>query len=83
MLALQHDSNGNFSHLHDHALEMHIEATLKNRKEINSLLEKLNSVDLTEKQRALLTKFGETRERFSKEGINLAREQLGQGKYIV
>jgi len=81
MLALQHDPNGNFSHLHDHALEMHIEATLKNRKEINSLLEKLNSVDLTEKQRTLLTKFGETRERFSKEGVNLAREQLGQGKY--
>ncbi len=81
MLALQHDPSSSFSRLHDHPLDFHIEATLKNRQLINEQLEKLQRLELTEKQRTLLAKFSETRERFSKEGVNLAREQLAKSNF--
>lgn len=82
MLALQHEPNNPFARLHDHPLSMHIDATLENRKEINSLLEKLSGMTLTAEQQTLLAKFGETRERFSREGVNLARQQLGEERYM-
>ncbi len=82
MLGLQHNPDGPVASLHDHPLDMHIEATLKNRGEINDLLEKLKAAPLTDAQKALLDKFGETRERFSREGVNKARDQLKQGAYM-
>ena len=82
MLGLQHNPDGPVASLHDHPLDMHIEATLKNRGEINELLEKLKAAPLTDAQKALLDKFGETRERFSREGVNKARDQLKQGAYM-
>ncbi|RKT58819.1 methyl-accepting chemotaxis sensory transducer with Pas/Pac sensor [Azonexus fungiphilus] len=82
MLGLQHNPDGPVASLHDHPLDMHIEATLKNRGEINDLLEKLKAAPLTDAQKALLDKFGETRERFSHEGVNKARDQLKQGAYM-
>jgi aerotaxis receptor len=81
MLALQHDPGNSSSKLHDHPLDRHIEATLKNRQAINALLDDIRKLELTDKENALLAKFGETRERFSKEGINLARSLLSEGKY--
>ncbi len=82
MLALQHDPSSQFAQLHDHPIDLHVEATMKNRKEINDLLEKLAAAPLTEKQKALLSKFGETRERFSREGVNAARELLKQQLFL-
>ncbi len=82
MLALQHDPGSQFAKLHDHPLDLHIEATLKNRQEINSLLEQLQAIKLSDKETALLQKFGEVRERYSKEGINLARDHLKQGLFM-
>ena len=82
MLALQHDPASQFAKLHDHPLDMHIDATLKNRSEINDLLEKLKTAPLSEKQKTLLDKFSETRERFSREGVNAARELLKQGLFL-
>ena len=82
MLGLQHDPSNPNSKLHDHPLEKHIEATLKNREAINAELEKLKKIPLTEKEQQLISKFGETRERFSKEGINLARDLLKEGKFL-
>jgi aerotaxis receptor len=82
MLGLQHNPDGPVASLHDHPLDMHIEATLKNRGEINDLLEKLKAAPLTDAQKALLDKFGETRERFSRDGVNKARDQLKQGAYM-
>jgi aerotaxis receptor len=81
MLALQHDPANLNSTLHDHALDVHIEATLKNREAINGLLDTLKKTSITEKEQQLLAKFGETRERFSKEGVNVARNLLKEGKY--
>ncbi len=81
MLALQHDPSNPNARLHDHPLSAHIDATLANRQEINSVLEQLKGAPLSDKQQALLNKFGETRERFSREGVNLAREQLSAGNF--
>jgi aerotaxis receptor len=81
MLALQHDPTNPNARLHDHPLSAHIDATLANRQEINSLLDQLKSAPLTDKQQTLLNKLGETRERFSREGVNLAREQLSAGNF--
>jgi len=83
MLGLQHDPSNPNSTLHDHPLDIHIEATLKNREAINSLLEDIKKVPLTDKEQQLLAKFGETRERFSKEGINVARGLLKEGKFLA
>ena len=82
MLALQHDSANPNSKLHDHPLNMHIDATLKNREEINALLDEIKKLPLSSKEQELFAKFSETRERFSKEGINLARSLLAEGKYL-
>lgn len=41
MLALQHDPANPSARLHEHPLAMHIDNTLKNREEINRLLERL------------------------------------------
>jgi aerotaxis receptor len=82
MLGLQHDANNPNSKLHDHPLDMHVEATLKNREEINKLLDELKKQSLTDKQKELLARFGDARERFSKEGVNLARGLLKEGKFL-
>ncbi len=82
MLGMQHDPSNPNSKLHDHPIDMHIEATLKNREAINLLLEELKKVPLSEKEQLLIAKFGETRERFSKDGINIARALLKEGKFL-
>jgi aerotaxis receptor len=82
MLGLQHDPASQFAKLHDHPVDLHIDATLNNRKEINQLLEQLKGITLTDKEKAQLDKFSDTRERFSREGINLARDLLRQGNYM-
>jgi len=81
MLGLQHDSANPNSKLHDHPLDLHIDNTLKNREAINAELEMLKKLALTDRQKALLEKLGETRERFSSEGVNVARGLLKEGKF--
>lgn len=49
MLGMQHDPSNPNSKLHDHPMEVHIDATLKNREAINLLLEDLKKVTLSEK----------------------------------
>ncbi|MGE5491318.1 MAG: methyl-accepting chemotaxis protein [Actinomycetota bacterium] len=82
MLGLQHDPTNPNSKLHDHPVTMHIDATLKNREEINKELDALKQMTLSPQERALLDKFAETRERFSKEGVNVARGLLANGEYV-
>ena len=81
MLALQHDPTSPFVKMHEHPVDMHVNATLKNREEINSLLETLKKLTLTDTQKALLDKFSESREKFSKEGVNAARGLIAEGKF--
>jgi aerotaxis receptor len=81
MLGLQHDPNNPNAKLHDHPVDTHIEATLKNRQEIDALFGELTKLPFSAKEQSLLARLGETRERFSKEGLNLARELLKEGKF--
>ena len=81
MLALQHDPGSPFVGMHDHPIDMHIQNTLNNRQEINALLDELKKIPLSASQQALLAKFGETRERFSREGVSAARDQLKAGQF--
>lgn len=82
MLGLQHDPSSQFARLHDHPVDLHIDNTLSNRKEINELLEKLQGIALTDKEKAALDTFSNIRERYSREGINLARDLLRQGNFM-
>jgi aerotaxis receptor len=82
MLGLQHDPSNPNAKLHDHPIDLHIENTLKNREEINRLLDELKKQSLTDKQKELLARFGDARERFSKEGVNLSRGLLKEGKFL-
>ena len=81
MLGLQHDPGSAFVKMHDHPVSLHVDATLNNRKEINELLEKLKNAPMTAEQKVLLDRFSATRERFSSEGVNVARGMLTEGKY--
>ena len=81
MLALQHEATNPFAKMHDHPLDLHINATLKNREEINGLLDVLKKQTLTDTQKVLLDKFGESREKYSKEGVNAARSLLAESKF--
>lgn len=82
MLGLQHDPSNPNAKLHDHPLEVHIEATLKNREAIAGLMEELKKLQLSDREQQLLAKFTDSRERFSKEGVNLARGLLKEGKFL-
>ncbi len=82
MLGLQHDPGSPNSKLHDHPLALHIDNTLKNRQEINALLEELKGIPMSTEQRTLFDQFGASRERISKEGVTPAREALAAGQYL-
>ena len=82
MLGLQHDPGNPNSKLHDHPIEFQTDARAKNREIIIAELESLNKLALTDKQKTLLAKFGDTRERYSKEGIALASNLLKDGKFV-
>ena len=81
MLSLQHDPGNPNAKLHDHPLGLHLDATLKNRAEINAHLDELAKLPLSDKEKALLARFSETRERFSREGVSVARDLLQKGEY--
>jgi methyl-accepting chemotaxis protein len=61
---------------------LHINNTLKNREEINKILDEIKALNLSDKQKELLAKFSDLRERFSKEGVNAARGLLKDNKYL-
>ena len=82
MLGLQHDPANPSARLHDHPLDLHVDNTLKNRQEINAALDELKKHRLSEQGQALFAKFSATRERYSSEGINVARRLLKEGKYL-
>ncbi len=81
MLSLQHDPTNINSRLHDHPVSAHMDTIVKNRAEVDNLLETLQKAGLTDKQKALLEKFGSTRKRFASEGIDGTRDLLAEGKY--
>lgn len=80
-LGLQHEPGSPFYSMHDHPLSLHTDATLKNRERINTLLAEIERVTTGERERQLLAKFSELRERFSNEGVGPARNALNEGQF--
>ena len=81
MLALQHSPTSAYLKMHDHSVDMHIEATLKNRELIESLRKTYEASPKSPAEQALAIAFFEARDRFSREGVNLAREAIKAGDY--
>ncbi len=57
LLAYQHDPNSPAAHLHDHPIEMHLEAFVERRKEINKLWNDYTATLLTDEEKALVADF--------------------------
>ncbi|PTD97130.1 methyl-accepting chemotaxis protein [Pseudothauera lacus] len=82
-LALQHEPSNPFVNMHDHPVGLHVEATLRNRERINELIRRIEAMPLSVRERELMAVFGEVRERFSREGVNAAREAIARDNYLL
>jgi len=80
-LALQHAPDSRYVALHDHPLDMHIDATLANRKIIEELRAEYEQRSKSSEEEALAKAFFEARDAFSREGVNAAREALKAGDF--
>jgi aerotaxis receptor len=81
MLALQHSPTNVYSKMHDHPLEIHTDATMKNREIIESLRATYEKTPKNPAERALADKFFDARDRFSSEGVSMARKALAAGDF--
>jgi PAS domain S-box-containing protein len=81
MLALQHSPDNRYYQQHDHPVDLHIEATLKNREIIESLRAVYDQAPLSDEEQRLAKAFFEVRDQFSQEGIALARQALKAGDF--
>ena len=81
MLGLQHSPDNRYHSQHDHPVDVHIENTLQNRKIIEELRKTYESNIKSPEEKALADAFFDARDRFSKEGVNLARDALKTGNY--
>jgi aerotaxis receptor len=81
MLALQHNPGTPFAKMHDHPVDMHIEATLKNREQIEALRAEYEKSPKSAEEEALARAFFAARDAFSREGVNAAREAIKAGDY--
>lgn len=81
MLALQHSPDNKYHKQHDHPVDLHIENTLKNRATIEGLRQTYEQASKSPEEKVLSDAFFEARDRFSKEGVNLAREAIKAGDY--
>jgi len=81
MLALQHNPGTPFAKMHDHPVDMHIEATLKNREQIEALRAEYEKSPKSAEEAALASAFFAARDAFSREGVNAAREAIKAGDY--
>jgi methyl-accepting chemotaxis protein len=79
--ALQHDSNNEFSKMHDHAVTMHTDIVSSNIEKISKLWDEYMATYLTPKEKVLAEKFAVTRSKFVKEGLIPARDALLNGDY--
>ncbi len=81
MLGLQHNPASSFVKLHDHPLTAHTDAIIKNRDEIDRLIDELGRQDLGESIQPLLARYTEARKAYVTEGLMPAREALLAGEF--
>lgn len=79
--ALQHDSNNEFSKMHDHDVTMHTDIVTANIDSIGKLWKEYLSTDLTPDEKSLAEEFAQTRSAFVTEGLIPARDALLKGDY--
>ncbi|MDO8932090.1 MAG: methyl-accepting chemotaxis protein [Rhodocyclaceae bacterium] len=81
MLGLQHNPDGPSAKMHDHPVDLHIEAALKNRVEIERLRAEYNKRRKDADEEALAKAFFAARDQLSAEGNSPAREALKAGDF--
>jgi len=81
MLALQHNPAGAVARLHEHPLAVHVDATLKNREQIEGQRAEYQKHQKDAAEEALANAFFAARDAFSREGVIPAREALLAGDY--
>ncbi|QKQ28086.1 methyl-accepting chemotaxis protein [Candidatus Reidiella endopervernicosa] len=79
--ALQHDSNNEFSTMHNHQVTMHTDIVTANIGKISTLWDAYMATYLTPEEEILAKEFGDTRKAFVKEGLIPARDALLKGQY--
>ena len=81
MLALQHSPDSPFLKMHDHGVDVHINATNNNRQEIESLRAGLEKRVMPADEKALAEAFFTARDTYSREGTAQAREAIKANNY--
>ncbi|MDD2760951.1 MAG: methyl-accepting chemotaxis protein [Methylomonas sp.] len=81
LLALQHDPASPHAKLHDHPLNVHIDAMEANRKEMKDLMEEYHKLPIGPEERQQLERYLEARETYRKNGSNPAWEAIKAGEY--
>jgi len=81
MLALQHNPTNPLSKLHDHPVDMHIDAALSNRQIIEGLRAEYEKRPKTPEEATLAKAFFDARDKLSEEGNKPARSALKAGEY--
>ncbi len=82
MLGLQHDASNPMSGMHDHKLDVHVEAIEKNVAEINELWKQYEPLVHSDQHKALAATFAEKRSRYAKDGLLPAVAALRQGQFV-
>ncbi|MDP2433413.1 MAG: methyl-accepting chemotaxis protein, partial [Pseudomonadota bacterium] len=87
LLGMQHNPSYPIAKLHDHSIQMHLDAMTENANQITAAWERLSKVEFdpgaasTEKVKAALEKFQAARSRFGQEGILPAKSALQAEMY--
>ncbi|MFZ5484937.1 MAG: methyl-accepting chemotaxis protein [Pseudomonadota bacterium] len=82
MLAMQHDPASPLFKLHDHPLEMHLDAIKDNKAKIDDALAQLDKMALSADIRAKLVEAGQARQTFVTEGLEPAVKTLREGRFF-
>ena len=81
LLALQHSPDNRYLSLHDHPVDLHIEAALKNREIIEALRAAYEQSPKSDEVKRLASAFFDARDRLSVEGNAAARDALRAGDF--
>ncbi len=82
MLGLQHNPDNPVAKMHDHALDIHLAATLNNREGIDAARADYQKHAIGTEEQALADAFFKAREEFSSSGVGPAREALKAGEFL-
>ena len=82
MLGLQHNPDNPVAKMHDHALDIHIAATLKNREDIDAAKADYQKHAIGTEEQALADAFFKAREEFSRTASARRAKRLKAGEFL-